>query len=134
MLKETEELAVRTKGPDELFHTPMVRRGYGVSLIEYGRVEDGLVLLAKSIDVPRRLQRSQTRAFANRLEVAVVGEIELGHYQRASAMLEEASAIRTRLGDTPSSGQLNDAVLARPGFWWPPERQTKPRRLCRSFP
>ena len=80
LLKETEELAVRTKGPDELFHTPMVRRGYGVSLIEYGRVEDGLVQLAKSIDVPRRLQRSQTRAFANRLEVAVVGEIELGHY------------------------------------------------------
>jgi serine/threonine-protein kinase len=116
LLKATEELAVHTKGPDELFHTPMVRRGYGVSLIEYGRVEDGLVLLGKSIDVPRRLQRSQTRAFANRLEVAVVGEVELGHYQRASAMLEEASAIRTRLGDKPASGQLNDAALARAGL------------------
>ncbi len=134
LLKETVDLAVRTKGPEELFHTPMVRRGYGVSLLEYGRLEEGLVPLAQSIDVPRRAKRSGTRAFANRLEVATVGEIELGHYRQAEAMLEEASAIRSRLGDSPSSGQLNDALLARAKLLVATGKAEEAARTLLAFP
>jgi serine/threonine-protein kinase len=97
-------------------------------------VEEGLVLLAKSIDVPRRAKRSGTRAFANRVEVAVVGEIELGHYQRASAMLEEASSIRTRLGDTAASGQLNDALLGRARLLLATGRAEEASQTLRAIP
>ena len=134
LLKETEALAVRTKGPEELFHTPMVRRGYGVSLIEYGRVEEGLAQLNQSIEVPRRAKRSGTRGFANRIEVATIGEIELGHYQRAAAMLEEAASVRSRLGDTAPSGQLNDALLARARLLLATGKAEEASQVLRAIP
>jgi serine/threonine protein kinase len=42
-LKQAVDLAVRTQGPDESFHTPMAREGYGLHLLRYGRIEEGSV-------------------------------------------------------------------------------------------
>jgi tetratricopeptide (TPR) repeat protein len=113
LLKEALDLALRTKGPDDLFHTSMVRDGYGSALLRYGRPEDGLVLLSDSIDVQRRGKRDHTRDFAGGLERMADGEISLGHYQHAAALLDEASEIHGRIGDDPASRRLDDAMILR---------------------
>ncbi len=113
LLRQSVDLAVRTRGPNETFHTPMVRRAYGVNLIRYGRVEDGLVPLAQVIEVHRSAKRSNIIDFAITLESAAPGEIELGHYLQAETLIAEAFSIRSSLGDKPASRQFDDARLAR---------------------
>jgi eukaryotic-like serine/threonine-protein kinase len=79
LLKESTDLAVRTRGPEDSFHTPMVRRAYGASLLRYGRIEEGVFQLAEAIAVGRRAKRSWVSDFAMTLEWAALGETELGH-------------------------------------------------------
>jgi tetratricopeptide (TPR) repeat protein len=113
LLKEAVDLAVRTKGAEDGFHTPMVRRAYGVNLIQYGLAEEGLVPITQSLETSRRVKRSGTRNFADALAFGSEGEIELGNYSRAEAMIAEASAIHAKLGDSGSSGQLTITVQMR---------------------
>ena len=107
------ELALRTKGPNEVFHTPMVREGYGNGLIRYGRVEEGLALISQTMDVRRRAKRVQTRDFASFLDETAIGETELGHDQQAKALLDEGFAIHTAVGDAAPSERLGEAIRAR---------------------
>ena len=113
LLQEATDLAVRTRGADEFFHTPMARMVYGRDLLNYGKTEEGLVPLGQSIDAMRRGERSETHMFADALELSAGGEIGAGHYLRAKAILDEASSIRAKLGDTAASGLLNNALIAR---------------------
>jgi serine/threonine-protein kinase len=110
-LKKSVELAIRTQGPEETFHTPMAREGYGLYLIRYGRVEDGLALFAQVIDVLRRAKQAATESFASTLALGASGEIELGHYRQAEAALAEVAAIYSRIGH-PEPGYRSDAALA----------------------
>jgi eukaryotic-like serine/threonine-protein kinase len=110
-LKEAVALALRTQGPDETFHTPMVREGYGIYLLQYGRVEEALVPIGQCIDALRRANQSGTHSFANTLEWVARAETELGHHREAEAMLAEASATHARLGPTPPDFR-SDSVIA----------------------
>jgi eukaryotic-like serine/threonine-protein kinase len=111
--QEAVELALRTKGPEEVFHTPMVRDGYGSGLIRYGRVEEGLIPISQALEVRRRAKRVQIRDFASFLDEMAIGETELGHYQQATALLDEGFAIHTAVGDAAPSARLSDAIMAR---------------------
>lgn len=111
--KEAVDLALRTTGPENLFHTPMVRAGYGSSLLRYGRLEEGLTLISQGLEVQRRGKRNLTRTFAEYLERMADGETELGHFRQAKALLDESFAVHAIVGDTPSSGRLDDALLTR---------------------
>ncbi len=113
--KEALDLAIRTQGPGEAFHTPMVLEGYGIYLFRYGRVEEGLVFLAQSLDVLRRANKAGSDSFANTLELRAGGETELGHYRQAEALLAEASAIRARLGP-PQPDYRSEAAVELAGF------------------
>ncbi len=132
-LKEAVDLAVRTQGPDEVFHTPMAREGYGVYLLHYGRVEEGLVPLAQCIDTLRRSKQSGTHGFANTLESSAGGETELGHYRRAEAILAEVSTIRARLGPPPPDHRA-DAVLAPAKFLMATGKADDAARVLQEFP
>ncbi len=109
-LKQAVDLAVRTQTPGEAFHTPMAREGYGLHLIRYGRVEDGLVQIAQSLETLRQAKASETPGFANTLGFNIIGETELGHYGQAEGMLAEASAIRSRFTTGPAEYRYEDAV------------------------
>lgn len=111
--KQAVDLALRTKGPEELFHTPMVREGYGMGLLRYGNVEAGLVLISQAIDTARRRKRDRTRGFTQSLEEMASGETELGHYRQATALLDESMTIHSAMGNTSYSGLLTNALLAR---------------------
>ena len=101
-LKSAVDRSVRLMGPDDVFHTPMVRRAYGVHLIRYGHVEEGTSLLALAMDRVRRANRAKTADFAMTLEYAAAGETQLGHFRQAEAMLEEAHGIRGTQIEDPS--------------------------------
>jgi len=114
-LKEAVEDAVRTQGANESFHTPMVWEGYGVHLVRYGRIEDGLVPITQCLDVLRRVNQSGTYGFAGTLLWKARAETDLGHYQQADATLAEVSAIRARL-DSPPPDYRSDMAIVSAGF------------------
>jgi serine/threonine-protein kinase len=113
LLKDALDLAVRTKGPEDIFHTSLVLASYGHRLVVFGCVEEGLSHLSRYIDLRRRAKRSVTRVFAETLEFRAEAETQIGHYAEAKADLDEASAIRTKIGDTVSSGLLFPTLFAR---------------------
>ena len=110
LLKEALDLAARMLGPQESFHMPMVRRGYGSQLIRYGYPEEGLSQLALAIDVQRRAKHSGTTDFASTLEWDSTGETDLGHYSKAEALVAEASRLRS---NHPAPEELSYSLLAR---------------------
>ena len=112
LLAGAKDLVRRTKGASDIFHTPRVLSNYGSALIQYGQIEAGVAELSTAIEL-RRQDRSGTRQLAQMLENLAPGEIALGHYADASRLLDEASAIRTKLGDQPASAQFNANALAR---------------------
>src|SRR5215831_19347819 len=113
LLKEALDLAIRTKGAEDLFHTSLVLSSYGHRLVTFGRVEEGLSYLSRYIEIRRRAKRTVTRVFAQTLEARADAETEIGHYGEAQADLDEAATIRTKIGDTLSSGLLYPTLLAR---------------------
>jgi hypothetical protein len=112
LLKGSVALAVRTLGPSEVFHTPMVRRAYGVNLLRYGSVEEGLLPLTQAMQAHRQAKRSGNQDFAITLEAIAPAETELGHYRQAQVLLDEAFTIRGGPGQGYSR-QLDDALLAK---------------------
>jgi serine/threonine-protein kinase len=113
LFQQAVDQAVRTLAPGEVFHTPMVQRAYGVNLLLYGDPEESLPLLSQVLETGRRARLTGTTDFASTLEWTATSEIELGHYRQAATLLDQAAAIYSNRGSTPSSGQLNDLLIAR---------------------
>src|SRR4051812_32345603 len=92
----------------------MVQRAYGVHLLKYGRVEEGLAALTQAME---RLRRGRARDFDFVYTLAwnVAAETEAGHYRQAEAMLEEADAIVAKFGGKPTE-KMDDLLLARAAF------------------
>ena len=95
MLKEALDLSIRMMGLRDVFHTPMVRRAYGLHLLRYGRLEEAMSLLTEAIEAARQANRAKTSDFALTLEYAAAGEIECGRLRKAEAMIEEARGIHS---------------------------------------
>ena len=112
LLREAKDLVIRTKGAEDIFHLPRVLSNYGSALIQHGQIEAGVAELSTAIEL-RRPQRSGTRLLAQMLESEAPGLIVLGRYPQAAALLNEASAIRGKIGDRPGSAQFVANALAR---------------------
>ncbi|MBS1858124.1 MAG: serine/threonine protein kinase [Acidobacteria bacterium] len=115
ILGDAVDLAVHTLGPDEFFHTPMVRDGYGIHLLRYGRTEEGVAMLALAEQGRLRGHGRDSHDFINTMEWMASGETDLGHYRKAEDILAEAAGIRSRL--SPSSpAEITDSLLSRAGL------------------
>jgi tetratricopeptide (TPR) repeat protein len=134
LLQESVDLAVRIKGADDGFHTPMVRRAYGSQLFQYGRVEQGLAFLELSLDASRRAQRSATRPFADSLARGGEAQTSLGRYRQASELIAEAEAIHARMKDSAESGQLTNVLLARAGLLVATGKPDEAEKILRGVP
>jgi hypothetical protein len=132
-LKEALDLAVRTLGPDESFHTPMAREGYGVHLVRYGVIEEGLLPITQCLDVLRRVKQSGTYSFASTLSWKARAETDLGHYRQAEATLAEISAIQARLGPTPPDYR-SDLALAFARFQMAIGKAEEAAKTLAEFP
>jgi serine/threonine-protein kinase len=113
LLDQASQLAQRTKGPGDAFHTAQALTAYGSRLAAYGQTEAGLALLSQATEIRRRAKRTGGRAYARGQELMALAEIELGHYPSAESLLDQASAVHARIGDTAESGMLDSALLAR---------------------
>jgi serine/threonine-protein kinase len=129
-LQQALDLAVRTTGNDETYHTPMVRRALAVHSFYYGRPEVALAALRQVVEVRRR---DNDRDFAYTLDWLAVAEMEFGHFREAQASLEEASAIRSRLGGS-RPWELTDALLARARFLMVTGKPEEAARLLEESP
>jgi eukaryotic-like serine/threonine-protein kinase len=112
LLREAKDLVIRTKGAEDIFHLPRVLSNYGSARIQYGQIEAGVAELSTAIELRRR-QRSGTRLLAQMQESEAPGLIALGRHSQAAALLDEASAIRSKIGDKPGSAQFVAIALAR---------------------
>ena len=133
LLAGAKDLVMRTKDASDIFHTPRVLSNYGSALIQYGQIEAGVAELSTAIEL-RRQDRSGTRQLAQMLENVAPGEIALGHYAEAARLLDEASAIRTKLGDQPASAQFNANALARAELALATTRKEEVARVLASLP
>ena len=111
LLQEALALAVRIKGPREVFHLGSVEASYGRMLIRYGDPENGISHLDRALELRQALRA--TRNYAQTLDWKAGGEIDLGRFRQAAADLDEAEAIYTKSGDSPASALVRFHRLTR---------------------
>ena len=96
-LQRAKDACLRTKGPDDPFYTPQMLLQYGVALGANGRPEEALDSISRAVD-NRRKHRPGTRYLGQMLEDQALMLLVLGRPQKAEQMLDEASAIRNKVG------------------------------------
>jgi serine/threonine-protein kinase len=113
LLQEALDLAQRTQGATDGFHTPRVLFELGKSLLLFGDPTDSLAALNRAIELRRSQNRGGTRLLAQMLEARADCEVSTGAFDAAGADLDESAAIRTKVKDLAGSERLNGALLVR---------------------
>jgi serine/threonine-protein kinase len=106
-LEKAKDSCLRTKGPDDPFHTPQMLLVYGNALGTIGRPEDALRYISDAVQ-NRRRNRPGTMYLGQMLEDQAVALTELGRFEDARWLFQEADQIRTKVG------QKQDAKYAAP--------------------
>lgn len=96
-LERAKDACLKSKGPDDPFYTPQMLLQYGMALEAYGRPEDGLRDVVAAV-ANRRRNRPGTRYLAQMIENQALVLAELGRYQEAERLVEEAAGIRAKVG------------------------------------
>jgi serine/threonine-protein kinase len=97
-LERAKDAVLRVRGPDDPFHTPAVLLEYGNALARTGHIEDGLVYIDRAV-ANRRKNRPGTLYLAQMLGYRASWLIDLGDYEEARKVLDEASAIQGKVDD-----------------------------------
>jgi serine/threonine-protein kinase len=105
-LQKAKDDCLRTKGPDDPFYTPQMLLMYGRVLEANGRPEEALKSISQAVE-NRRRNRPGTRYLAQMLEDQALVLTELGRYQQAGRLLDEAEQINQKI-----HGKLDDNYLA----------------------
>jgi eukaryotic-like serine/threonine-protein kinase len=111
VLEKARDLSLRraAAGDTSTFPSFAMYR-YARALILYGRFEEGLATL-QTIDEMRRHLETRADLKASLLERRAEGLLRLGHYGDAERLLDEASSIRTRVGQEHTSHFNANALL-----------------------
>jgi serine/threonine-protein kinase len=112
ILLSSKNRALAIRGIEDPDHVPLALMEHGSALVRYGLVEAGMTDLEASL-ANRRAHRPATTYLATALETNAAGAIELGHYDDALALLDEASRIKTTNGVKPRTTRNNYNVLIR---------------------
>ncbi len=97
-LEQARTTVLKTRGPDDPFHTPQVLFEYGFALLKAGNLERGSAAIEQAI-ANRRRNRPGTIYLAFMLETQSSALIDMGHYTDAQRLLDEASGIRGDVHD-----------------------------------
>ncbi|HWC98772.1 MAG TPA: protein kinase [Candidatus Sulfopaludibacter sp.] len=97
LLQKALDSCLRTKGPDDPFFTPQMFLQYGMALQAVGRPEEALANISKAVE-NRRRNRPGTRYLGQMIEDEALVLVDLGRSTQARQLLEEAAAIRTKVG------------------------------------
>jgi serine/threonine-protein kinase len=106
-LETAKDACLKTKGPDDPFYTPQMLLEYGNALAALGRPEDALRYISDAVE-NRRRNRPGTMYLGQMLENRGSVLTDLGHYDEAAHLFEEANEIRNKIG------QRQDVKYAAP--------------------
>jgi serine/threonine-protein kinase len=112
LLLSAKNRALAIRGAEDPDHVPVTLMEHGSALVRFGLPETGMIDLAASL-ANRRTHRPATTYLATALETNAAGAIELGHYDDAIALLDEASRIKTANGIKPRTTRTNYNVGIR---------------------
>ena len=96
--------------PDDPQTVPYALNRYGRALLQFGRVEEGNEVLSQAADNLRK-HRPGSGHLAIVLDLQAPGLTELGRYQQARTLLDEATQIHSDIHDDPIS--INENLAAR---------------------
>ncbi len=113
-----EGLAIMASAKDKILKTrgadpqtvPWALNRYGRALLQVGRLEEGNEVLSEAVGNLRKY-RPGSGYLATTLDLQATGLTELGHYQEARALLDEASQIHSNIHDEPV--YVNENLAAR---------------------
>jgi eukaryotic-like serine/threonine-protein kinase len=97
LLAAAKARALRIRGADDPFHTPVTQLEHGYALARMGLLEQGLADMQAAI-ANRRANRPGTIFLSTMLENAAWALIELCRWEQARAYLDEATAIKIDSG------------------------------------
>lgn len=96
-LKNALANCLKLRGPADPFNTPQIYLMYGATLAHSGHFEEALAALSQSVENWRK-NRPGTRSLADALSWQASVLASLGQYDKARALLEEATAISKTAG------------------------------------
>jgi len=97
LVQEAKQLALKIRGVNDSFHTPMALVEHGYEQARFGLPEDGLVDMQAAI-VTYRGSRPGATYLAAMLTDASVALVEMGRFSEARTYLDEATEIKVRSG------------------------------------
>jgi eukaryotic-like serine/threonine-protein kinase len=97
-LKTANDAAMRREPADDPVSAALIAELYGWELARFGPLESGLTLVTQATDQWRKLRPSSDWDLSA-FERSAYLLTDVGEYRQALALLDEASAIRTRLHD-----------------------------------
>jgi tetratricopeptide (TPR) repeat protein len=95
-LQKAKDVCLKVKGPGDPFYTPQMLLQYGMALQADGQPAKALEFISQAVK-NRRRNRPGTAYLGQMLEDQALVLIELGHYQKAGELLDEALAIRNKV-------------------------------------
>jgi serine/threonine protein kinase len=105
LLAKAKDACLRTKGPDDPFYTPQMLLQYGMALHAFGQPETALASIEKAV-ANRRRNRPGTRYLGQMIEDQALVLIDLGRSAQARQLLDEAAAIRAKVGKEMDTNYL----------------------------
>ena len=97
LLHSAKQLALKIRGADDSFHTPMVLVEHGYEQARFGLPEDGLADMQAAI-ATYRASRPGALYLATMLVNATTALVDMGRFAEAHKNLDEATEIRIRGG------------------------------------
>jgi serine/threonine-protein kinase len=94
--ERAKEILLRTRSADDPFYAPQVYLEYGRALANEGKWEEGLAYVEKAVE-NRRKNRPGTRFLAQMLELQANILLDMGRYQEAQGLMDEAGAIAEKV-------------------------------------
>ena len=101
-LEKAKAACLKTKGLNDPFYMPQMLVQYGMGLHALGRPEEALRVISDAAE-NRRRNRPGTRYLGQILEDQATVSLDLGRYQIAQQLLQEAMEIRAKVGRTDDS-------------------------------
>ena len=131
LLAHAAEGALAQRGVDDPQYVPQVQTYYGRSLVQVGRIEEGLAMLSRAVDSRRKFAPA-SRGLAHMLEYEVQGELLRGRLQVAGELLDAAAQIRRTTGMTVA-GRIDKNARLRAQWLLARGRTSEAKALLDTF-
>ena len=129
IMQDAKDRILKTRGADPQT-VPWALNRYGRALSQVGRIEEGNEILSQAVEMLRKY-RPGGGYLATLLDLQAMGLTEMGRYQDARAVLDEAARIHSSVHDEPI--YVNENLAARSRLLLATERATDAAKVLDGF-